>query len=83
MTQRYCPKQWDLCQSGLPWTVCLQGGSGGVDHPALTAAVAAAVAVMLFRYNSELRLSTLRWAVLAQLRKPPPGLEDVVKGHFR
>lgn len=39
--------------------------------------------VMLSRYNSELRLSTLRWAVLAQLRKPPPGLEDVVKGHFR
>jgi hypothetical protein len=35
------------------------------------------------RYNSEVRLSTLRWAVLALLRKPPPGLEDVIKAHFR
>eukprot|EP00879_Flechtneria_rotunda_P026467 GHRR01028222.1.p1 GENE.GHRR01028222.1~~GHRR01028222.1.p1 ORF type:complete len:343 (+),score=131.99 GHRR01028222.1:32-1030(+) len=35
------------------------------------------------RYNVDLRLSTLRWAVLALLKKPPPGLEDVVKQHFR
>jgi hypothetical protein len=41
------------------------------------------VACCCFRYNSEVRLSTLRWAVLALLRKPPPGLEDVIKAHFR
>jgi hypothetical protein len=35
------------------------------------------------RYNSELRLATLRWAVLQQLKKPPPGLEDVVRAHFK
>lgn len=40
-------------------------------------------AVSLNRYNSEVRLSTLRWAVLALLRKPPPGLQEVVKAHFR
>jgi hypothetical protein len=35
------------------------------------------------RYNAELRLATLRWAVLAHLKKPPPGLQEVVAAHFR
>ncbi|KAF6265753.1 ubiquitin elongating factor core-domain-containing protein [Scenedesmus sp. NREL 46B-D3] len=35
------------------------------------------------RYNAELRLHTLRWAVLDLLKKAPPGLQDVVSSHFR
>jgi hypothetical protein len=38
---------------------------------------------MVRRYNAELRLNTLRWAVLELLKKPPPGLEEVVMNHFR
>jgi hypothetical protein len=39
--------------------------------------------LLCVRYNAELRLNTLRWAVLELLKKPPPGLEDVVTHHFR
>ena len=35
------------------------------------------------RYNMELRLATLRWAMLAMLKQPPQGFEEVVKGHFK
>lgn len=35
------------------------------------------------RYNAELRLHTLRWAVLELLKKAPPGLEELVQHHFR
>jgi hypothetical protein len=41
------------------------------------------VHLMLARYNAELRLSTLRWAVLGLLKQPPPGLEELVMQHFR
>ncbi|KAJ1445060.1 hypothetical protein M885DRAFT_336256 [Pelagophyceae sp. CCMP2097] len=33
--------------------------------------------------NAELRVATLRHAVLGHLRAPPPGLEDVAEEHFR
>ena len=33
-------------------------------------------------YNAELQLGTLRWAMIDILRNPPPGFEDVVRGHF-
>lgn len=32
---------------------------------------------------TQVRLATLRWAMLAHLKKPPPGFESVVKEHFR
>ena len=34
-------------------------------------------------YNAEVRLAALRWAMLAHLKRPPPGFEGVVRGHFR
>jgi hypothetical protein len=34
-------------------------------------------------YNAEVRLATLRWAMLAHLKRPPPGFEDVIQRHFR
>jgi ubiquitin-protein ligase len=34
-------------------------------------------------YNEEIQLFTLRYAMLAQLRKPRPGLEDAIGAHFR
>jgi baculoviral IAP repeat-containing protein 6 len=34
-------------------------------------------------YNGELRLATLRYAVLAQLRSPRAGLADAIESHFR
>ena len=33
-------------------------------------------------YNRNLRLQTLRYAVLEQLKKPSPGFEEVIKKHF-
>jgi baculoviral IAP repeat-containing protein 6 len=35
------------------------------------------------RYNSELRLNTLRHAMADVLRKPRPGYEEVTRAHFR
>eukprot|EP01098_Paradermamoeba_levis_P011129 TRINITY_DN4731_c0_g4_i3.p1 TRINITY_DN4731_c0_g4~~TRINITY_DN4731_c0_g4_i3.p1 ORF type:complete len:395 (-),score=154.58 TRINITY_DN4731_c0_g4_i3:38-1075(-) len=34
-------------------------------------------------YNDNIRLQTIRWAMVEQLRKPSPGFEDVVQTHFR
>ena len=34
------------------------------------------------RYNNNLRLATLRHAIVSPLREPPKGLEEVVKRHF-
>lgn len=34
-------------------------------------------------YNEEIRLHTMRWAMLAHLRKPRGGLEAPIKEHFR
>ena len=36
-----------------------------------------------FAYNSERRVATVRWAMVEQLRSPPPGFEAVVQRHFR
>eukprot|EP00020_Sapocribrum_chincoteaguense_P000263 CAMPEP_0170752206 /NCGR_PEP_ID=MMETSP0437-20130122/11849_1 /TAXON_ID=0 /ORGANISM="Sexangularia sp." /LENGTH=1243 /DNA_ID=CAMNT_0011091269 /DNA_START=39 /DNA_END=3769 /DNA_ORIENTATION=- len=36
-----------------------------------------------FEYNEDLRLSTIRFAMVGHLRKPPVGFEDVVRTHFR
>ena len=33
-------------------------------------------------YNEEIRLQTVRWAMVAQLRKPKPGFEDAIRAHF-
>ena len=33
-------------------------------------------------YNEEIQLFTVRHAMLAQLRKPRPGLEDAIRAHF-
>jgi baculoviral IAP repeat-containing protein 6 len=33
-------------------------------------------------YNEEIQLFTVRHAMLAQLRKPRPGLEDAIAAHF-
>ncbi|KAJ9532144.1 hypothetical protein QJQ45_003941 [Haematococcus lacustris] len=35
------------------------------------------------RYNAELTLNTLRWAIIDKLRHPPPGFQEVVANHFR
>jgi baculoviral IAP repeat-containing protein 6 len=35
-----------------------------------------------FRYNSNLKLATLRHAIVAQLRNPPAGFEEVCLRHF-
>jgi hypothetical protein len=32
---------------------------------------------------AQVRLATLRWAMLAHLRRPPPGFETVVREHFK
>ena len=34
-------------------------------------------------YNAELQLGNVRWAMIDVLRNPPPGFEEVVRGHFR
>jgi hypothetical protein len=34
------------------------------------------------RYNSKLRLDTIRHAIIDQLREPPKGFEEVTKRHF-
>jgi ubiquitin-protein ligase len=34
------------------------------------------------RYNAEVRLAVVRFAMLAQLRAPPPGFGDAVRAHF-
>ena len=34
-------------------------------------------------YNEEIQLFTVRYAMLAQLRKPRPGLEDAITAHFK
>eukprot|EP00581_Thalassiosira_minuscula_P007282 CAMPEP_0183709898 /NCGR_PEP_ID=MMETSP0737-20130205/5843_1 /TAXON_ID=385413 /ORGANISM="Thalassiosira miniscula, Strain CCMP1093" /LENGTH=1734 /DNA_ID=CAMNT_0025938115 /DNA_START=280 /DNA_END=5484 /DNA_ORIENTATION=- len=34
------------------------------------------------RYNNTLRLSTLRYAIIEQLKSPPKGFEDVTRRHF-
>jgi hypothetical protein len=33
--------------------------------------------------TNQVRLATLRWSMLAHLKKPPPGFETVVREHFR
>lgn len=34
-------------------------------------------------YNAQVRLDTVRWAMVEQLRRPPAGLADAVRSHFR
>jgi len=34
-------------------------------------------------YNFGVQLNTMRWAMIAHLRRPPPGFEQVVRHHFR
>jgi hypothetical protein len=34
------------------------------------------------RYNEGLRFSTIRYAMLEQLRNPPAEFEEVIKNHF-
>ena len=33
-------------------------------------------------YNAEIQLNTIRWAMIDQLRRPRPGLEEVIRIHF-
>lgn len=35
------------------------------------------------KYNLDLLLATLRFAINEKLQKPPPGFEEVVRRHFR
>lgn len=35
------------------------------------------------RYNAQLALHTLRFAINGALRAPPAGFEDAVRAHFR
>lgn len=34
-------------------------------------------------YNAEIKLYTIRHAIVGQLREPTPGFEDVIRAHFR
>ena len=34
-------------------------------------------------YNEEIRLQTMRWGMVAQLRKPSPGFEEAIRAHFK
>ncbi|PRP81914.1 baculoviral IAP repeat-containing protein 6 [Planoprotostelium fungivorum] len=34
-------------------------------------------------YNQNIRLQTLKWAMLHQLKNPPAGFEDVIRSHFK
>ncbi|MEW5299691.1 MAG: hypothetical protein WDW36_002681 [Sanguina aurantia] len=38
---------------------------------------------MSLRYNGEVQLHVMRYAMMDLLKRPPPGLEPVVSGHFR
>jgi hypothetical protein len=38
---------------------------------------------LLHPHPSQVRLDTLRYAMIAQLKKPPAGFEEVVAAHFR
>ena len=51
------------------------GGHGGLQGTAAGRTGSA-------RYNNEIRLSTLRHAIIDQLKNPPKGFEDVVRRHF-
>jgi len=34
------------------------------------------------RYNENIRVATIRFAMLGQLKSPPPGFEAVIRSHF-
>lgn len=36
-----------------------------------------------FEYNENIRLGTLRHAMIGQLRNPSPGFEDAIRKHFK
>jgi len=35
------------------------------------------------QYNENIRMQTVRWAMIDQLKNPSPGFEEVIKTHFR
>lgn len=35
------------------------------------------------QYNENIRIQTLRWAMIDQLKNPSPGFEEVIKTHFK
>jgi hypothetical protein len=57
--------------------------SPGTTSPARTRCAARRRARKAAEYNEEIQLFTLRYAMLAQPRKPRPGLEDAIGAHFR
>jgi baculoviral IAP repeat-containing protein 6 len=35
------------------------------------------------QYNENIRMQTVRWAMIDQLKNPSPGFEEIIKSHFR
>ena len=48
----------------------------------LTAAAARLPDHRRLRYNCVIREATVKWALLEQLRNPPPGFEEPTAAHF-
>jgi len=36
-----------------------------------------------FAYNDNIRMNTMKWAILDMIKNPPSGFEDIVKEHFK
>ena len=78
-------EKWDATRSSLYQVLVSIQSQILTEHPIVNEpgyderhATSAAGAV----YNAKLRLQTIRHAMTAQLKQPPPGFEDVVTAHF-